>query len=416
MSFRTCWQQRYLTAVQIISIVFALAFCGKVFSQEPIIVSDTIIRDADTLRIDLYDAPLKQTPATDPEKNKFALENEVVYQSADSLYFDLARNKAFLFVNAEIQYGEINLKAHYIEIDFASNTLYASGLPDSTGKMHGTPVFTQGEQSFVANTMSYNFDTKRGYIRQVITQEGDGFLHGQAVKKMEDETTNVGVGSYTTCNLDCPHYEFQFQKAKVIPGKKIITGPVFFVIEGVPLPLAIPFGYFPNKKGQASGIKMPSYGDSPDRGFSLENGGYYWGISDYLELYILGDIYSRGSWALKPDLNYRKRYKYNGRLNLSYAVNITGDEGTPSFLKRKDFAIRWNHSQDPKAHPTQKFSANVNVQSGKFNRYNPASTAKFSFQYLPVEHIIPAFICRQVLFKCCCHTQPEYSPNTEKCP
>lgn len=375
--FRTHRQQHFPAAVQIIFLAIALFTSGIVFSQVPVILFDTIPQNADSLSFDLYDAPLKQTPEADTAKSKFALENKVVYHSSDSLYFDLARNKSFLFVNAEIQYGDINLKAHYIEIDFASNTLFASGLPDSTGKMHGTPVFAQGAQSFVANTMSYNFNTKRGYIREVITQEGEGFLHGQAVKKMEDDITNVGVGSYTTCNLDCPHFEFQFQKAKVIPGEKIITGPVFFVIEGVPLPLAIPFGYFPNKKGQTSGIKIPSYGDANTRGFYLENGGYYWGISDYLELYILGDIYSRGSWALKPDLNYRKRYKYNGRLNLNYAINITGDEGTPTFEKRKDFAIRWNHSQDPKAHPTQKFSANVNVQSSKFNRFNPVSTQNF---------------------------------------
>jgi len=313
----------------------------------------------------------------EPGQKKFALEARVVYKSADSLYFDLARNRSYLFMNAEIQYQDINLKAHYIEIDFNTNTLHASGLPDSTGKMQGMPVFTQGQQSFTATKMSYNFDTKRGFIREVITQEGEGFLHGGAVKKMEDDVTNVSQGSYTTCNLDCPHFEFRFQKAKVIPSDKIVTGPVFFVIEEVPLPLAIPFGFFPNKKGQTSGILLPTYGESDNRGFYFENGGYYWGISEYMELYLRGDIYTRGSWALKPNLNYRKRYKYNGAFNLNYANNVTGEEGTPTFQKSKDFAVRWNHSQDPKAHPTQRFSANVNVQSSKFNRFNPVSTQNY---------------------------------------
>lgn len=344
---------------------------------EPRPVADTLVQEADTIVIQQFEPDTMQISAPGPGSDEFALDFDVIYKSADSLYFDLARSRVFLFSNAEIQYEKINLKAHYIEIDFNTNTLYASGLPDSLGIMHGEPVFTEGDQSFVASSMSYNFDTKRGYIRSVITQEGEGFLHGKAVKKMEDETTHVGQGSFTTCNLDCPHFEFQFQKAKVIPGDKIVTGPVYLVIEDVPLPLALPFGFFPNKKGQTSGIKMPSYGESDNRGFYLENGGYYWGISDYLELYLIGDIYTRGSWAIKPNLNYRKRYKYNGGINLSYANNVIGEEGTPNYEKRNDFSIRWNHNQDAKAHPTQRFSANVNIQTSKFNRFNPVSSQNY---------------------------------------
>jgi lipopolysaccharide assembly outer membrane protein LptD (OstA) len=372
---RICSRQHFSTFLaQVAFFICVLINPFLLEAQEPeqLLAPDTIIRVSDTLINDT----IPQSPQAEADA-KFALEAKVAYKSADSLYFDLTRSRMFLFMNAEIQYQNINLKAHYIEIDFNTNTLHSTGLPDSLGVMHGTPVFTEGDQSFMANTMSYNFDTKRGFIQDVITQEGEGFLHGKRIKKMEDDITNVQEGSYTTCNLDCPHFEFRYQKAKVIPSDKIVTGPVFLVIEDVPLPLAIPFGFFPNKKGQASGIKIPTYGESNNRGFYFENGGYYWGISDYMELYLLGDIYTRGSWALKPSFNYRKRYKYNGSFNLSYAINKTGEEGTPAFQESRDFAVRWNHNQDTKAHPTQRFSANVNVQSSKFNRFNPVSSQNY---------------------------------------
>lgn len=362
--------------IMLISIWFVFVSTQPLFSQEPDVgnTPDTTALATDTLGF----APQKTDTLIAPrQSNKFALQAKVNYKSADSLHLDLVLNKAYLYYNAEIQYENINLKAHYIEIDFNRNTLFASGLPDSTGQIAGTPVFTEGQQSFVANTMSYNFDTRRGFIREVISQEGEGFLHGRAVKKLSDDVTNVRDGSYTTCNLDHPHFEFRYQKAKVIPSDKIITGPVYLVIEDVPLPLAIPFGYFPNKKGQRSGILIPTYGESSNRGFYFENGGYYLGISDYMEVYLRGDIYTRGSWAIKPNMTYRKRYKYNGDVSLNYANNITGEEGTPNYQKSKDFAIRWSHSQDPKAHPTQRFTANVSIQSGKYNRFNPVSTQNY---------------------------------------
>ena len=279
------------------------------------------------------------------------------------------------FYNAEIEYENIHLKAHYFEIDFVNNTLFASGLPDSLGVIQGIPEFIEGQQSFIANTMSYNFETKQGFIREVISQEGDGFLHGNTVKKMENDITNVSKGSYTTCNLDHPHFEFRYQKAKVIPNDKIVTGPVYLVIEDVPLPLAIPLGFFLTRKGKIR-ILIPTYGESNNRD-SILKWRLYFGLSDYAELYIRGDIYTRGSWAVKPNLNYRKRYKYNGSLNLNFANNITGEEGSPDYQKNKDFAVRWTHSQDPKAHPTQRFTANVNVQSSKYNRFNPVTTQNY---------------------------------------
>ena len=168
-----------------------------------------------------------------------------------------------------------------------------------------------------------------------------------------DNVTNVMQGSYTTCENEDPHFEFRFNKAKVIPENKIVTGPAYFVVEDVPTPLAVPFGLFPNKKGQRSGIVIPTWGESKQRGFYFENGGYYFALNDYMDLKLVGDIYTLGSWAVKPAMNYRKRYRYNGYLNANYAINILGEEGSPDYSRNRDFSVRWVHSQDPKARPNR---------------------------------------------------------------
>lgn len=314
----------------------------------------------------------------DSNKGKAAtIESPVTYKAADSIRFNIPGKKIYMHKGGEVYYQKISLKADYIEPDFNTNVVFAQGVTDSTGKTSGEPVFTEGDQSFRSEKMSYNFTTKKGVIRRVITKEGEGYLHGAKVKKMPDNTVNIQGGSYTTCNLDHPHFEFRFNKSKVIPDNKIITGPAHLVIEGVSTPLFIPFGLFPNKKGQKSGIVIPTYGESANRGFYFENGGYYWAISDYMDLEMLGDIYTRGSWALKPNFRYVKRYKYSGNLNLNLARNVTGDEGTPTFSDNRDFAIRWSHRQDPKARPNSTFSASVNIVSNSYNKYNPTSTANY---------------------------------------
>ena len=211
-------------------------------------------------------------------------------------------------VMLKLYYQDITLKAAFIEVDFNTKYVYATGVEDSTGKLIGVPEFTQGDQTFKAKKMSYNFTTEKGIIQQVITEDDQGFLHGKKVKKMEDNTINVLHGSYTTCNLEeNPHFAFKFKKSRVIPDNKIVTGPAYMEIEGVPTPLALPFGIFPNKSGQKSGIVIPTYGESKTRGFFLENGGYYWAINDYMDFQVLGDIYSRGSWAIKPRYQVQKK-------------------------------------------------------------------------------------------------------------
>jgi len=282
-----------------------------------------------------------------------------------------------MYGDAIIKYQDITLKAAIIIIDFNRSIVYASLAYDSTGKEIGIPDFTQGSLRFQSNTLSYNFTTRKGLIRNVITEEGGGYLHASVIKKLDNNVSETGSGLFTTCNLEHPHFAIRYSKAKVIPGDKIVTGPAYLSIEDIPLPLFLPFGLFPNKKGRSSGIMMPRYGESPNRGFFLEDGGYYFGLSDHFDLKLVGDIYSRGSWAVKPFVNYRKRYKYSGNFSIKYAINVLGVKGTPDYQKNKDFFITWSHQQDPKARPNGRFSASVQAGSSKFNSYNPTTVSDY---------------------------------------
>jgi len=299
---------------------------------------------------------------------------KIDYSSADSLSMDLKQKMAWMYGNASIEYEDIKLKAAIISIDFDRNTIHAYATQDSAGNPVGTPEFTQGDLSFKSKEIAYNFTTKKGLIQNVITKEGEGYLHGSVIKKMNDSVTNVGKGEYTTCDLeDHPHFSLKYTRAKVISGSMIVTGPAYLTIEGVPIPIALPFGLFPNKKGRSSGLIIPTYGESASQGFYLRDGGYYFGLNDYFDLRLTGDIYSRGSWALKPDLSYKKRYKFSGHLRLSYAVTILGTEGQSDYSKKSDFFINWSHQQDPKARPNSVFGASVQAGTSNFNKYNPAS-------------------------------------------
>lgn len=321
---------------------------------------------ADTLSIDtiLTDTLTKPKPLT-------TLEAKVDRTATDSIVQNIISKKVHLYGDAEIKYEDIDLKAARIDVDFNKNIVTAYGIVDSTGKQQGRPVFTQGDQTFKADTIKYNFNTGKGYIYNVITEDQQGFLAGSRVKKLPDNSINILNGSYTTCNIERhPHFEFKFKKARVIPGNKIVTGPVYMEIEGVPTPLALPFGIFPNNSKQKSGIVIPTYGESASMGFYLMGGGYYWSINDYMDLKMIGDIYSRGSWAVKPILRYKKRYKYSGSFSVQYAVNIISDKYSPDYQKSKDFRIRWTHTQDPKARPKSRFNANVNIVTSNFIKYN----------------------------------------------
>jgi lipopolysaccharide assembly outer membrane protein LptD (OstA) len=339
----------------------------------------------DTVRLEhdtLYIADTSLHHPTDSVKVKKStkkdnLKSKVEYTAKDSLRFDIKDQKVYLFREADIKYENIDLKSGYVEIDFPKKLVNATFIRDSAGKEIQVPEFTQGSQKFKSKVMSYNYDTKRGYIQNVFTKQDEGYLHGTIVKKMENDIIYLKDGWYTTCDLeDNPHYEFKFGKAKMIPGKKVITGPAYLMIAGVPVPLGIPFGYFPSKAGRRSGILMPAYRESATMGFLLEGGGYYWAMNPYIDLYLVGDIYSRGSWAAKPVLNYRYRYHYSGTFKFSYAVNRLGAADSPDFSKSTDFSVNWVHTQDAKARPHSTFSANVNIQSTNFNKYNPVTNTQ----------------------------------------
>ena len=312
-----------------------------------------------------------------PKRSSSAIETQVICSATDSVYRDMEQMKIYYYGNAEAKYDDITLKADYLEFDLESNTCTARGTADSLGRITGRPVFTQGESTFEALEMSYNFRSKKGIITKVWTEESGGYLHGERIKRMDDNTIHIRSGGYTTCDVkDHPHYMFKFTKAKVIPDDKIVTGPIYMTIADVPLPLALPFSLIPNQKGKKSGIIMPTYGESANRGFYLENGGYYWAINDCYDLQVLGDIYTRGSWGIKPTFRYNKRYKHNGSLALGFAVNKIGTKGAADYQESTDFKIQWTHKQDTKSHPRRNFSANVNIVSSNFNKYNATTTTE----------------------------------------
>ena len=399
---------RYTTTEirQVFVFIYSLALCfcflfvvvpvnsyaqesGSVFATPDTLKSqpDSISLDADVFRVspdslkkgaefmNILNKPPGNTLTSDKDgkKKKSAINSKVEYSATDSIVLDLQSHRVYLYRDADIKYEKIQQKAAFIEINFTTNRLKARPLTDSAGKPYGKPEFIEGGQTFTSDEIDYNFKSTKGLIKNVITKEGEGYLHGETVKKLKDNISNLHRGGYTTCDLEHPHYSIQFTKAKVIPNNKIVTGPAFLTIEDVPLPLVLPFGLFPNKRGQSSGILVPTYGESRERGFYLENGGYYFGINEYMELKLVGDIYSRGSWALKPAFNYRKRYKYSGSFNFGYAINTEGIRETPSFKRNRDFRVAWTHSQDPKARPKSRFNANVNYVSSQYNRYDPTT-------------------------------------------
>lgn len=343
-----------------------------------IIAGDTLLYH-DTITGDtVITTSISSDTVIDENAGRTRIDAKVERFANDSIIQDIANKKIYLFGEAVVNYGNITLKANYIVVDLNTNTVFASGIEDSTGKVFGLPEFTEGDQTFKSTTMTYNFDSKKGLITNVVTKDGNGFLHGKTVKKLKDNTINILHGNYTTCNLEeHPHFGFRFKKARVIPDSKIVTGPAYMEIEGMPTPLGLPFGFFPNKSGQTSGIRIPTYGEYNNRGFYLENGGYYWAINEYMDFELLGDIYSRGGWAVKPRFRYKKRYKYSGNFNLGYAVNVTGTKDAPDYSKSTDFKIRWTHKQDPKARPNSNFSANVNIVSANYVKYNVVSTQDF---------------------------------------
>ena len=270
-----------------------------------------------------------------------------------------------------VQYEDMELRADYIEIDFIHNELYACGVADSNGNMHGFPVFSQAEAHYNAKEIMYNFNTQKGKISHVITTQDDGFIHGEQVKKIGDNVAYIKRGKYTTCELGDPHYEITFSKAKVIQHDKILIGPAYLSFTNVPTPLALPFAFFPLDSRHKSGLVMPSFGQSGSMGFYLKDLGFYFAINDNIDLLLSADLYTRGSWAIKAKSNYVFRYMCSGVVELAYARSLTGIRiDTANFRKTNNYKIYWDHKQDVKSHPRTRFNAHIDIQSANYARYN----------------------------------------------
>lgn len=301
-------------------------------------------------------------------KKKPLFTDIITHTADDSVILSLDGKKMYLYKNAIIKYLSTELTADYIELDMEKNIAFARGVADSTGKIMGKPKFKDGAQEFESLELKYNFETGKGFVKEIITQEGDGYIQGKLTKKMSDSIYCVKNGWYTTCDQhDHPHFYVRMSRAKMIKDKKVVSGFAHLVIEDVPLPLFIPFGFFPITKTGTSGIIMPTYGEERMRGFNLRDGGYYWAINQYVDLAAIGTIFTNGSWGMGLNSNYRKRYKYQGSFNFTLNKNIYSEKGLPDYYISRDWSLRWQHSQDPKANPYTTFSASVDISSANNN-------------------------------------------------
>ncbi|WP_300814239.1 putative LPS assembly protein LptD [uncultured Bacteroides sp.] len=371
--------------IPIILLLVLLSLCSEAASQrrgrsmlplagrsgDTLQSGDTI--RADSLAIDVEVADTLQADTAAPKK-KEGLDAPVTYEATDSIVFTQS-GFAHLYGQGKVVYQQsskpIELTADVITMNMDSSTVYAHGVEDSLGNVKGMPVFKDGETPYETNTIRYNFKSKKGVISNVVTQQGEGYVIGHNAKKGTNDELYMKTGQYTTCdNHEHPHFYMQMTYAKVRPKKNVVTGPAYLVVEDVPLPLAVPFFFFPFSSSYQSGFIMPSYMDDSNRGFGLTDGGYYFAISDQMDLKLRGDIFTKGSWALNAETNYIKRYKYSGLLQASYQVTKTGDKGLPDYSVAKDFKIVWSHRQDAKANPNQTFSASVNFATSSYERTN----------------------------------------------
>lgn len=352
----------------LIILFYFLAGALMMYSQELVVPSDTVLAVVgDTIVPAAVDSAVLASDTL--SRRQSGLDAPVAYQAKDSIVMT-AGNLAYLFGEGDVKYQQIALQAENIEMNMDSSLVFAKFGLDSIGAEFGYPLFKDGDQEYESKTMRYNFNSRKGYITDVITQQGEGYVTAGRTKKMDDDVLNMVGGKYTTCDEhDHPHFYIQMTKAKVRPKKNIVTGPVYMVIEDVPLyPIGLPFCFFPFSSTYSSGVIMPTYADDSNRGFGLRDGGYYFALSDYIDLAVTGEIYTKGSWGLQAQSSYRKRYMFSGNFNTAYQVTKFGDKGLDDYSLNKDFRLNWTHSQDPKANPFRTFSASVNFSTSSFDR------------------------------------------------
>ena len=302
------------------------------------------------------------------------INSPVQYEASDSLVYNAKSKTALLYGQSKVKYENMDLEAEKIHMSLDSSVVHATGTRDTTDStghtLVGTPVFSMGQDKYESDTMAFNFKTKKGLISKVYTQQEDGFLQSEISKRNANGDVYLQHGRYTTCDKKHPDFYIALSRGKVRPGKDVTFGPAYLVVADVPLPLAIPYGFFPFTKSYSSGFIMPTYGDESDRGFYLRDGGYYFAINDKWDLKLLGEIYTKGSWGLSAASNYNKRYRYSGSFFLSYQNTKTGDKNMPDYSEQKSFKVQWSHRQDAKANPYSSLSASVNFATSSYERNN----------------------------------------------
>ncbi|MEN6618904.1 MAG: putative LPS assembly protein LptD [Rikenellaceae bacterium] len=292
----------------------------------------------------------------------------------DSIVEDFSNGKKIIYYYGDVivTYGDLELKSAYMEYNLDTKTVYAAGVKDTAGVLQGKPKMKEGASEYEMETVYYNFESKKAKIKNMITQESEGFLHGTVLKKMPDNSINISKGMYTTCDLEHPHFYLKLSKAKVVdkPNKVTVFGPAYLVVEDVPTPFMLPFGFVPNQQKRVSGLLIPSVNEEASRGFGLNGLGYYFVFGDHFDASVTVDLFSLGSWNMVIESRYRKRYKFDGSFGLNYSYNQTGEKGGADFYSSSDFSVRWSHSQDSKARPGTSFRASVNFSTPLNNRYN----------------------------------------------
>ena len=333
------------------------------------LVTDSLSLPKDSLLLDSLVVDTLKTDTT--AKKKDALEAPVTFSSTDSTVMTAVDGFARMYGNAKINYQTIELTAAVVAMNMDSSIVHANGVKDTMGTIQGKPVFKDGETPYESEKMSYNFKSKRGFINNITTEQGEGYITSESAKKGNDEEYYMEHGRYTTCDdHEHPHFYLALSRAKVRPKKNVVFGPAWLVLADVPLPLAIPFGFFPFSSSYSSGFLMPSYGDESTRGFYLRDGGYYFAINDNIDLRLTGGIYTKGSWEANAASTYNKRYRYSGNFSFNYQDIKTGDKGMPDYTETRSFRLQWTHRQDAKANPNSNFSASINYSSTSYDRNN----------------------------------------------
>ena len=337
---------------------------------------DTTVMDSLELAIYLHNKAVDDSLALDSInlQRKHGIDSPVEFSANDSLLYEAGHGMAYLFGNSHVKYQNMDLQSENIYLSLDSSLVHATGARDSvSGKLFGNPVFQMGSDTYQSDTMAFNFKTKKGFIQQVYTEQQEGYLTSQLSKRGANGELYLQHGRYTTCDEPHPDFYLALSRAKVRPGKDVVFGPAYLVVCDVPLPLAIPYGFFPFTKSYSSGFIMPTYGDETERGFYLRDGGYYFAISDQMDLKLLGEIYTKGSWGVSAASNYRKRYRYSGSFYGSYQNSVTGEKNLPDYSKTTSFKIQWSHRQDAKANPYSTLSTSVNFATSSYERNNLTS-------------------------------------------